>query len=692
MAIARGRPSGMGDESTALQRERMVSRQIAGRGINDPHVLGAMRTVPREAFVPDELAEFAYEDTPLSIGDGQTISQPYIVAMMLEAAEIAPGVKVLDVGTGSGYAAALASRIADRVVSIERHADLAESAREAIDRLAYDNIDIRIGDGTRGVPEEAPFDAILVAAGGPEIPQDLIDQLAPGGRLIIPVGATQRYQHLMRVRKGGGKTGDENLKHEDLGPVAFVPLIGAQGWHDPAAKEMARHADEAAAGRAAPIGETDAPGDPAAMIARHAEPLPDIDDPAFGALFDRIKDARVVAIGEATHGTSEFYRARAAITRRLIEEHGFTIIAVEADWPDAAGIDRHVRGLDGRRPGEQPFARFPTWMWRNEETRDFVDWLRQHNEGIDDPMRRASFHGLDLYSLDASIRAVLDYLDRVDPDAARTARERYSCLSPWQRDPVIYGRAALRPGFRTCESAVVAMLADLLEKRLEYAQADGESYVDAAQNARLVAAAEQYYRAMYYGSALSWNLRDTHMFETLVSMMRARGGKAVVWAHNSHIGDASATDMGAAREQLNIGQLCREKFGREAVLAGFGTDRGTVAAAHNWDEPMEIMDVRPAMAGSYEALARDAPTDAANFLLDLRPEIHEELRRSLFPSRMERAIGVIYRPETEYASHYFEASLPAQFDLYLWYEVTQAVKPLATEQIAGAPETYPFGL
>ena len=229
MTGAQGRGSEFGDEGAAAQRERMVSRQIAGRGIANPYVIGAMREVPREFFVPSDLARFAYADTPLPIGGGQTISQPYIVAMMLDAAGIAPGEKVLDVGTGSGYAAAVASRIADKVISIERRRDLAEGARRAIDALAYDNIDIRIGDGTRGAPEEAPFDVILVSAAGPCIPQDLIDQLPPGGRLIIPVGTARPCQHLMRVRR----TGDGNIEQDDLGPVAFVPLIGARGWRDP---------------------------------------------------------------------------------------------------------------------------------------------------------------------------------------------------------------------------------------------------------------------------------------------------------------------------------------------------------------------------------------------------------------------------------------------------------------------------
>ena len=689
MAIGKALRSGHGRGDLARQRAEMVARQIAARGVKDPAVLAAMGEVPREVFMAPDLAEFAYDDTPLPIAAGQTISQPYIVALMIELAEVSAGDRVLDVGVGSGYAVAVLSRIVDKVYGIERHPELVENARKALDHLRYDNVEIALGDGTLGWREHAPYDAILVAAGSPEVPRSLLDQLAPGGRLVIPVGEQHRGQHLLRVRNRSG----EYLR-EDLGAVAFVPLIGAEGWQDPAAKRAAREAQQAAVGRAAPLGEVDVAGDPKAVIRRHAEPLPAIDDPAFARLFDRIGDARVVLLGEATHGTSEFYRARAAITQRLIREHGFSMVAVEADWPDAAGIDRYARHLDGRRPGEPAFGRFPLWMWRNVEVREFVDWLHEHNRAIDDIAARVSFHGLDLYSLNASIRAVLDYLDRVDPAAAAVARERYGCLSPWQRDPATYGRAALGRGFETCEKAVLSMLRDLVEMRVAYAAGDGESYVDATQNARLVAAAEHYYRAMYYGSALSWNLRDRHMFETLTSMMHVRGpaSKAVVWAHNSHIGNAAATEMGSIRDEFNIGQLCREEFGSEAALVGFGTDRGTVAAASDWDAPMEIKTVRPALDGSYEALCRDSHVPAHDFLLDLRPEIHEDLREALLLPRLERAIGVIYRPETELASHYFDASLPNQFDLYVWFEETTAVAPLAAEMIAGTPETYPFAL
>lgn len=323
-----------------------------------------------------------------------------------------------------------------------------------------------------------------------------------------------------------------------------------------------------------------------AALRKAVEPLPDIDDPAFAQAFDRYGSSRVVLLGEASHGTSEFYRARAAITRRLIEQHGFSLVAVEADWPDAAVIDRHVRLLPVRPTPAQAFGRFPTWMWRNRDVDDFVGFLRRHNEK-QTPDRRVSFHGLDLYSMTTSIAAVLDYLERVDPLAAAEARARYACFAPWSREPAAYGRASLSRGFALCELPVTRILVDLLQRRMQSGARDGDEFFDAEQNARLVASAERYYRVMYYGAHESWNLRDRHMFDTLERIL-GRGGpnaKAVVWAHNSHIGDARFTDMGTERGELNIGQLCRQAFGSEAALIGLGTDTGTVAAASEWDAP-----------------------------------------------------------------------------------------------------------
>ena len=421
--------------------------------------------------------------------------------------------------------------------------------------------------------------------------------------------------------------------------------------------------------------------------------MPAFDDAAFGRLFDRFADCRVVLLGEASHGTSEFYRARTAITRRLVEQHGFTIVAVEADWPDAAVVDRYVRHLPVRGTPEPPFQRFPTWMWRNADVVELIEALRTINESREKVDDRAGFYGLDLYNMNGSIAAVLKYLDETDPAAAAVARERYGCLTPWQRDPATYGRAVLNAGYRKCEEPVVAQLRELLAKRLQYAARDSEGFLDAAQNARLIASAERYYRIMYYGGAESWNLRDTHMFETLEHLLEACGAqsKAVVWAHNSHIGDARFTEMGAVRGELNIGQLCRERFDDEAALIGFGTHEGTVTAASEWDGDAETKRVRPSHRDSYERLWHEARVPKS--LVDLRRDAHEVLRRALTASRLERFIGVIYRPETELQSHYAEASLPQQFDAFVWFDQTTAVAPLPPDHPQpGVPDTYPFGL
>ncbi len=648
-------------------RERMVERQIAARGINGGRILDAFRAVPREQFVPEHLQEFAYEDSPLPIEADQTISQPYIVALMLEAAELEGSDRVLEVGAGSGYAAAILSQIVDEVIAIERQPELAQLAGNRMASLGYENVSIYEGDGSRGFPEKGPFEAIIVSASGSHVPEILLQQLTVGGRLVMPVGEPHEVQKLLKV----ARTGDDEYEQEELGAVRFVPLIGAHAWD-----------------------EHGKPSDPRPLpdlIRDAAEPLPDFDDAAFGALFDRFADARVVLLGEASHGTSEFYRARAAISKRLIKEHGFNIVAVEADWPDAASIDRYVRGRPGREGEEAPFQRFPTWMWRNTDVDAFVRWMKRHNDGRGQE-EMAGFYGLDLYNLGGSIRAVIDYLDDVDPEAASVARERYACLQPYAKNPQGYGRMAMTRGFAQCEQPVVQMLRELLQKRYEYVGEDGDEYLDAAANARLVKNAEAYYRVMYHGAAESWNLRDTHMFETLCQLLEAKGpeSKAIVWAHNSHIGNAAATEMGQIRDELNIGQLCKERFKHEARLIGFGTHTGTVAAATDWDDPMEVKKVRPSLAGSYERMSHDSGVE--RFLLDLREGQNEQLSQALLEPRLERFIGVIYRPMTERWSHYAQAVLPQQFDAWVWFDETKAVTPLPGPQLPGEDETYPLGL
>lgn len=656
-------------------RVRMVERQIAARGVRDSRVLDAMRRVPREAFVAEGSQEFAHEDSPLPIGEGQTISQPYIVAFMLEAAEIGPGDRVLEVGVGSGYAAAVAAQLAAEVCAVERHASLVAQAQQRFDKLGYCNIALRHADGTKGWPDDGAFDAIVVSAGGSQIPPALKSQLKVGGRLVIPVGEEDEPQELIKLTRGSETEFDE----ERLGSVRFVPLVGADDWVEDGRRSSSSHLPG--------VSQRKTPAD---LIAEAAEPLPDFDDPAFGALFDRFAGKRVVLLGEASHGTSEFYQARAAITKHLIAQHGFSIVAVEADWPDAAAVDRYVRHLSPRE-GETSFQRFPTWMWRNTDVDAFIHVMRELNVGLDEK-RRAGFYGLDIYNMAASIASVLDYLDKVDPHAAAVARERYGCLTPWQREPSTYGRAVLTEGYRKCEEGVVAQLRDLLRGRLRYEEDNPDSFLDAAQNARLVASAERYYRIMYYGGAESWNLRDTHMFETLEHVLHARGAdaKAVVWAHNSHIGDARHTEMGAVRDELNIGQLCRERFGAESVaLIGMGTHEGTVAAADDWDGEMKAKRVNPSRSDSVERLFHDA--GVTRCLLDLSHD--NPATRALRSPKLERFIGVIYRPATELQSHYAEASLAQQFDAFLWFDETTAVTPLAPAHVKpGLPDTYPFGL
>ncbi|MDR5755169.1 MULTISPECIES: protein-L-isoaspartate(D-aspartate) O-methyltransferase [unclassified Caballeronia] len=663
-------------DAFAQARKKMVERQLKGRGITNARVLDCMGKIPREAFVAPALEEFAYEDSPLPIAANQTISQPYIVALMFEAADVQPNDRVLDIGTGSGYAAAVGACLAARVETVERHADLADEARAVLSKLGVTNVTVRCADGTVGLPDHTPFDAILAAAGGPGVPAAWREQLKIGGRLIMPVGDARESQRLIKTTR----IGEQEFHEEDLGGVMFVPLIGTHGWNE----EPDVRADP-------PESATPAPRSLSDLIPTSAVRLPALDSPDFAHAFDRFAKKRVVLLGEASHGTAEFYEARAAITRRLIEQHGFSFVAVEADWPDAAIIDEHVRARTPARPGARPFKRFPTWMWRNEEFAAFVAWLRQHNAALSAD-KRTAFYGLDLYSLSESIAAVLAYLDAHDPEAASIARERYGCLTPWQKNPAVYGRAARQAGFGKCEQAVIAQLRDLLEKRLETPASD-PGLLDATHNARLIASAEQYYRAMYSGAAESWNLRDTHMFETLRCLLDASGPdtRAVVWAHNSHLGDASATEMGRMRDELNVGQLVRERFGDDSALIGFGTHTGTVAAASDWDEPMQVMRVLPSREDSYERQFHLAGVSPC--FVDLRPGCDDALREALREERLERFIGVIYRPDTELYSHYAEAELPAQFDAFVWFDTTRAVQAIeASGDRRETPETFPFGV
>ena len=431
-----------------------------------------------------------------------------------------------------------------------------------------------------------------------------------------------------------------------------------------------------------------------------SQSLPLTEHPSsFDRLLEEIGDARLVLIGEATHGSTEFYRHRAVITQRLIEERGFHAVAVEADWPDAFRVNRFVRGTgDDRTPEEalRSFERFPQWMWRNVVVEQFVGWLRDYNDRQPGRRRHAGFYGLDLYSLNASIRAVIDYLETVDPEAAARARHRYGCFDHFGDDAQAYGYAASLGAAEDCEDEVVQQLLELQRRTADLAMRDGrvadDAFFSAEMNARLVRNAERYYRSMFRGRVSSWNLRDTHMADTLdalIAHLTERTGepaRIVVWAHNSHLGDARATQMGAAGE-INLGQLARERHPGETFLLGQTTCEGTVSAADDWDGPVRQMRIVPGMPGSYEALFHEVGQPA--FLLPLR-EADPRLRAP----RLERAIGVIYRPQTERFSHYFDARIADQFDAVLHHDWTTALHPLERtplwERTGEAPETYPF--
>jgi erythromycin esterase-like protein len=436
----------------------------------------------------------------------------------------------------------------------------------------------------------------------------------------------------------------------------------------------------------------------AAVIRAAARPI--MSDAAYDRLVEMAGEAQCVLIGEASHGTHEFYETRAQLTKRLIQEKGFRAVALEADWPDTFRVHRFVTRRGEDRNADEAlgdFRRFPGWMWRNRVMLEFIEWLRAWNVKRKVEAGFAGVYGLDLYSMHTSIEAVLGYLDKMDPLSARRARHRYGCFDHFGEDPQHYGLATVAGGAESCENEVIAQLIELRRKYGELIGRDGhigeEEFFSAEQNARLIMNAERYYRAMFHGRANSWNLRDEHMFETLTELFAHLDGghaKVVVWAHNSHLGDARATAM-SRRGELNVGQLVRERLGRDSFSIGFTTYSGTVTAASDWGEPTERKRVRPALAGSYEELFHAA--GLPRFWFDLRER--NEAVGLLREQRLERAIGVIYRPETERLSHYFEAQLPDQFDAVIHLDETSALEPLerSSEWEHGElPETYPSAL
>jgi erythromycin esterase-like protein len=432
------------------------------------------------------------------------------------------------------------------------------------------------------------------------------------------------------------------------------------------------------------------------LVKEHAHVLTGTTDD-YKPLLDLIGDSNFVLLGEASHGTHEFYASRAKITKQLIREKGFNAIAVEADWPDAYRVNRFIRERSSDEEAIEAledFKRFPTWMWRNADVLNLVGWLREYNGHHAPAYGKVGWYGLDLYSLFRSMEAVLQFLDKVDAEAAARARARYACFDHYSDNSQAYGYAASTGRSKACEGAVMDQLMELSKQAGRYAKGDLDEFFYAQQNARLVRNAEEYYRTMFEGHVDSWNLRDRHMMETLehlVAHLKARVSKAkiIIWAHNSHLGDARATQMGELGE-LNLGQLVRQQYPGDAFLVGYTTYSGTVTAASDWDQPPERKRVRPALRGSYESIFHDV--DLPRFFVSMR---NHQIEEALSSQRLERAIGVVYRPETERASHYFNSSLSGQFDAVLHFDETRAVEPLertAQWERGEVPETYPFAV
>jgi erythromycin esterase len=415
-------------------------------------------------------------------------------------------------------------------------------------------------------------------------------------------------------------------------------------------------------------------------------------DEDLDPLLERIGDARVVLLGEASHGTHQYYAWRDRISRRLIEEKGFGFIAVEGDWPDCYLLNRWVKGVDGgggAREMLHAFERWPTWMWANHEVAELAEWLRRHNEGRPED-GRVGFYGLDVYSLWDSMDVVTRYLEKVDPEAAKRARGAYGCFDPYGEDVQDYAMAtALVP--TSCEEEVVRILSDLRAKGPDYHAEGREAYFNAEQNALVARNAERYYRAMIRGGAQSWNVRDRHMIETLERLLRHHGpdAKAIVWEHNTHVGDARATDMARAG-MVNVGSLARERWGGDVVIAGFSSHRGSVIAGSEWGAPMQRMTVPEAREGSWEHVFHQAGAHDRLVMMDDLDDVE-----AAQPARGHRAIGVVYHPEREATGNYVPSVLPFRYDAMLYIDHSHALRPLKMDARLDShepPETYPSGM
>jgi protein-L-isoaspartate(D-aspartate) O-methyltransferase len=627
----------------------MIEEQLVRRGIADARVLEAFRAVPREAFVPERLGEVAYQDSPLPIGGGQTISQPFVVALTLEALALTGTERVLEIGTGSGYAAALLGRLAAEVHTVERLAALADEARQRLAERGCKNVHVTLGDGSLGLPEHAPYDAIAVAAAGPSVPAALRDQLAVGGRLVMPV-VRNGGQALVRITRQGPAT----WKEERLLDVTFVPLIGAQAW--PEAKR--------------PPATVPRDDDTVRLVQKHAEPVEDL-----RALADRIGGARVVLLGGAIDGSLELQRLRVRLTQELLARGGFQFVAIEGDWSDAARIDEHVRDLAPRPDLPfHAFTRFPGIRWRNKVVAAFVDDLHARGD--------VGFHGLDVFGTTGAVSLALERVGEHDSEAAREARSRCTTISPWRRGvaDILTEQAAFEPD-------LLASLHASLSARTAAVRVAGPRAAEAAR--RAAEDGDTYYRYLLHGALDAWSIRSDAMANMLRALLDDYGpqSRAIVWAHDAHVADATGTETGV-RGHRTLGQLARLAFDGGAYLVGLDAGVGEILASPSWGAKPAVMELGPAPPSSHERLFHDAGLSA--FALPLRSGA-SDLREALRVPRLSRAIGAVYRPDAELVTHYLAVAPSRAFDELVFVDRTTPVEAIGVAATCEPENDHPLG-
>ncbi|MEB1808458.1 MAG: erythromycin esterase family protein [Bacillaceae bacterium] len=406
-------------------------------------------------------------------------------------------------------------------------------------------------------------------------------------------------------------------------------------------------------------------------IKKHAVPFKNTTD--LDPLIQKASQAKYALLGEASHGTKEFYTIRADITKQLIQEHQFSFIAVEGDWPACYEVNRYIKGMAPEYSSaedvlKKSFNRWPSWMWANREMVDLIEWLHAYNQKQSD--QKIGFYGIDVYSLWESMEAIVDYLKKIKSPDLDKALQAIECFDPYKRKPENYGISAAFYG-EDCMSEVMELLTTIKENKKAYDQ-DPEANLNMNINAIAAMNAEHYYHTMVTNDNESWNIRDRHMVEALqhISEFYGSSAKGIVWEHNTHIGDARATDM-AKEGMVNVGQLTREAYGANHVYAvGFGTYEGTVIAGAKWGSPAEIMTVPQGVRGSWEDALHQAG-DYNQFLL------FTDDNKELFSNVIgHRAIGVVYHPEYEHHGNYVPSRLSQRYDGFIHIDKTTALSPL----------------